>query len=76
PFIRTIFVTPPSLVRALSYLGGWLLRARRYDLTIDYDQYYCLSELIAGMSACCAVFRTSLKGRKFSMSVEYDPLLN
>lgn len=76
PFIRTIFVTPPSLVRALTYLGGWLFRARRYDLTIDYDQYYCISELIAGMSACSAGFRTSLKGTTFSLSVEYDPLLN
>lgn len=76
PFIRTIFVTPPSFARVLAYLAGWLIKARRYDLAIDYDQYYCISELVAGRSAYSAGFKTSLKGTTFSLSIEYEPLLN
>lgn len=76
PYLNAIHVLPSGTVNVMLYLVSMLARARRYDLIIDYDQYYRVSELISSFGRANAGFKAPLKGSTFSISVKYDPYIN
>lgn len=49
---------------------------KKYDLIIDFDQYYKISEFIAIQGKYSIGFHTGKKGFKFSKAIKYDPNLN
>jgi ADP-heptose:LPS heptosyltransferase len=75
-FIHHTYVLPRSLGATFPYLVRMLLGSHRYDLVIDFDQYYRVSELISAFAKATAGFRTGLKGSTFAVSVDYAPNLN
>ncbi|QWE10889.1 glycosyltransferase family 9 protein [Polynucleobacter sp. es-EL-1] len=75
-FIHEIIIFPLNIFRALIFLPSLIFKIKKYDLVIDCDQYYALSELIALFSRRSVGFSTPIKGSNFSHSISYDPLLN
>lgn len=76
PFIHRIYILPTSSIRLLVFFIRQIFYFRRYDLIIDFDQYYRISELISFLGKSNAGFSTPLKGRKYSLSISYNPLRN
>jgi ADP-heptose:LPS heptosyltransferase len=75
-FISKIHAIPKSTINTLIYLIRFLIKARGYDLIIDYDQYYRVSELISAFGKRSAGFQAPLKGNSFNIKTIYDPMLN
>ncbi len=76
PFIEQRIIMP---VKPLP-LAGFLLKRwrelRQYELILDFDQYYRISEILAAFGRNCAGFSTPLKGRTFPLAEVYDPARN
>lgn len=75
-FIRRVYVLPTSPFNLLVFFIRHGFALCRYDLVIDFDQYYRISELISFLGKANAGFSTPLKGEKFSLSIQYDPVRN
>lgn len=73
PFIDQFYVITPSIRGFLALL--FFLWKNPVDVTVDFDQYYLSSELMAFLwgRASSVGYRTPLKGRSFALPVEYDP---
>lgn len=52
------------------------VRKNKYDLIIDFDQKYLISEAISQFGDDSIGFKTSYKGFHHSYTVEYDPIAN
>ena len=76
PFLGAIHVLPNSVLQVVFYLLSFMAKASKYDLIVDYDQYYRISELISAFGNLNAGFEAPLKGGSFAVSVHYEPLLN
>ncbi|WP_108507843.1 glycosyltransferase family 9 protein [Polynucleobacter acidiphobus] len=76
PFIHNIYILPTSPFHLFTFLIKNTFNFCKYDLIIDFDQYYRFSELISFFGKVNAGFVTPLKGRKFSLSIPYDPIRN
>lgn len=76
PFIRHVYIMPTQPLKLLFFFIRNFFYFRRYDLIIDYDQYYKISELISFLGKTNAGFTTPLKGEKYSLSIHYDPYRN
>lgn len=72
-FIRRTMVLPTGAAALLKFLLGHFSALRRYDLIVDFDQYYQFSEFIAYLGRGSAGFQAPLKGKTFQWSVDYDP---
>jgi len=75
-FLRSIIIVPTRLGQLLVFMPTLAWKCRRYELIIDLDQYYSLSEMLAWFGRNSVGFNTPLKGSLFSLAVEYDPHLN
>jgi len=73
PYLRSILLLPtnPALTIIFLIFRSWNFRA--YDLIIDYDQYYRISELLAFFGRINVGFSAPLKGNSFLCSVKYSP---
>ncbi|RYZ75566.1 MAG: glycosyltransferase family 9 protein, partial [Proteobacteria bacterium] len=73
-FIRKIYAIPSSkgFVGSALYFVEFLTKIRRYDLLVDFDQYYRVSELVALLGKSSAGFLTPIKGRFYDLNSEYD----
>lgn len=76
PFIAQTHLLPTSIKPLLGFLAGFLPKMRRYDVVVDFDQYYQISELVAWFGRRTAGFDAPLKGRTFHWSVPYDAGMN
>lgn len=76
PFIRHVYIMPTHPLNLLFFFIRNFFYFRRYDLIIDFDQYYRVSELISFLGKSNAGFSTPLKGEKYSLSIHYDPHRN
>lgn len=72
PFIHRTLVLPTAPLPLGRVLAGLLFQMRGYDLVVDADQYYRISELIAYLGRSSAGFKAPLKGRTFALSADYD----
>jgi ADP-heptose:LPS heptosyltransferase len=52
------------------------VRKTKYDLIIDFDQKYRISEAISKFGDVSVGFKTSYKGKNHSHTVDYDPISN
>jgi ADP-heptose:LPS heptosyltransferase len=75
-FLREIILVPTGIRRLLVFLPTLIGKCRRYDLIVDFDQYYSLSEMLAWLGRRSVGFRTPIKGSLFSLAVKYDASLN
>ena len=75
-FIHKIYRIPTSFFSATIFLASFLFKCRKYDLVIDYDQYYRVSEFVSNFGKVNVGFKTNLKGNTFLMAESYDPLKN
>lgn len=71
--IDVIGLTPFYLLKLLVTA---LHNNKNYDLIIDFDQYYLLSELISRDSKVSIGFDTILKGSTFTHSIKYSSIKN
>jgi ADP-heptose:LPS heptosyltransferase len=76
PFIDQFYVITPSIRGVLALL--FFLWKNPVDVTVDFDQYYLSSELMAFLwgRGNSIGYHTPLKGRSFALPVEYDPQNN
>ena len=70
-FIHRIIVLPTTMFGLMTFLVKRIRDLLRYDLIIDADQYYQISELISKMGKYSAGFGTPLKGKTFSVRHAY-----
>jgi ADP-heptose:LPS heptosyltransferase len=76
PFLHRIHLMPVNTLKLIWFIFRFFQKVRRFQLIIDYDQYYQISELISCFGKINAGFLTDLKGRSFAISERYRPLLN
>jgi len=76
PYLRRILLMPSSPIGGLVFVLRNFATLRNYDLIIDYDQSYRISELMALLGRGSAGFSTHRKGRRFSVRVEYGAATN
>ena len=76
PFLNATLIVPTTARALLTWMPKLLFSMRQYDIVMDFDQYYHLSELLSGFGKTSAGFLTALKGKTFSLSLPYDPQLN
>ncbi|KUM03988.1 glycosyltransferase family 9 protein [Chromobacterium subtsugae] len=76
PFLHDTLIVPTQVRALLAWLPRLLFAIRKYDIVMDFDQYYHLSELLSRCGKTSAGFSTALKGKTFSLSIPYDPQLN
>jgi len=67
---------PRGIIKTIIYLLKFMIKSRGYDLIIDYDQYYRVSELISSFGMRSAGFHAPLKGNSFDIYKDYEPKLN
>ena len=76
PFINHVIVMPTSFKEIPFFVMGFLKKIREYDIVIDYEQYYQVSELFSYLGKASAGFSAPLKGKTFSIRVPYEQFLN
>ncbi|OHX13824.1 hypothetical protein BI347_10100 [Chromobacterium sphagni] len=76
PFLHDTLIVPTHARALLVWLPKLFYAIRKYDIVMDFDQYYHLSELLSCGGKISAGFITSLKGKTFSLAIPYDPQLN
>lgn len=75
-FIKKTILLPTKRIEIIVFFVRQILQFRRYDLIIDFDQYYQVSELIARFGKISAGFEAPLKGKTFLITSKYQPDLN
>jgi ADP-heptose:LPS heptosyltransferase len=75
-FIKKTIVIPMEPIKLLQFFTGNTFIARSYDMVIDFEQYYKISELIATLGCESYGFHTNLKGKGFDYSVDYQDRIN
>jgi ADP-heptose:LPS heptosyltransferase len=75
PFIRTILIMPTSWLQLIKF-SLKMRFLKDYDLIIDFDQYYQVSEIISTFGKTSAGFMAPLKGATFAISCKYNDQLN
>ena len=75
-FISNVVLVPTSPLALLIFVIIYFSRWGRYDLIIDFDQYYFISELFAYAGKSSTGFSTELKGSTFSRCLSYAPTEN
>ena len=64
--------SPKFIIKMVfSYFFG-----KKVDVAIDFDQYYSVSELLSTFAENSFGYRTNLKGKSFSKTINYDTQLN
>ncbi|AUH52564.1 heptosyltransferase [Chromobacterium sp. ATCC 53434] len=76
PFLNKTIILSTSLRDIFISGVRILLSLRRYDLIIDFDQYYRVSELLSYFGKINAGFDAPLKGSAFAIKIPYDPGIN
>lgn len=71
-FLKNTLLLPVSPHRMPLFFFKHFRKLRSYDLVIDFDQYYRVSELIAFCGRSSAGFHAPLKGRTFSLAQSYE----
>lgn len=71
-----VIILPTKPIKLLFFLFSFFLQKSKYDLIIDFDQYYSISEIMAYKGKSSSGFLTPLKGQTFSVSFPYDPIKN
>jgi ADP-heptose:LPS heptosyltransferase len=74
--ISNILILPTTPFKLINFLYKFIINWGQYDLIIDFDQYYLISELLAYTGRASIGFSTRLKGSTFSLSLPYDPVKN
>ena len=76
PFIDKIVTLIPVRRSTIPFLVQILFHP--YDLSIDFDQYYQISEIISFIASHGnnVGFRTKLKGKSMVKFIDYDPMIN
>lgn len=72
PFLNKIILLPTNLLKIIQFLPFFLIKLFRYDLIVDCDQYYRVSELLSNLAPINSGFLSPLKGKSFSIQQEYD----
>lgn len=72
PFIKSIYIVPANPLGALFFLARRVPLLRSYDLVVDFDQYYRVSELVSYFGRYSAGFSAPLKGGTFGVVAQYD----
>lgn len=75
-FLDNIIVMPTNLFGLIKFLLRYFFTLCKYDLIIDCDQYYQISELLSYFGKASAGFKTPLKGSSFSFFEPYNESLN
>ena len=75
-FLNSTILLPTINFSIFTTLIKKLWKFRGYDLIIDFDQYYQVSELLARCGKVSAGFDAPLKGGSFTMKLTYEPELN
>lgn len=75
-FIGSTYVLPTTLLSSIRFLLAIIWNARKYDLIIDFDQSYRISEFIGRMGQVNAGFKTKLKGNTVSLLAPYRVVQN
>lgn len=75
-FINEIMIMPTNPLLAVRYIVKNKGYFSDFDLIIDFDQYYAISELISLFGKISVGFRTSLKGASYDYSLNYAPFIN
>ncbi|WP_434630386.1 glycosyltransferase family 9 protein [Chromobacterium sp. CV08] len=76
PFLNKIIILQTSIRNIFTSGLRIFLSLRKYDLIIDFDQYYRVSELLSHFGAVNAGFEAPLKGSAFTIKIPYDPDIN
>ncbi|AXK39035.1 glycosyltransferase family 9 protein [Crenobacter cavernae] len=71
-FLKDTLLLPVSPHGMLLFFFKHFRKLRSYDLVIDFDQYYRISELIAFCGRSSAGFHAPLKGRTFALALDYE----
>ncbi len=71
-FINKIYVLPTSLFKIIVFFPRFFYALLKFDLVIDCDQYYQISELVSYFGRVSIGFKTAIKGASFSISLPYD----
>ena len=72
-FLNKTIILPITKFAAILFVLRSFWQFRRYDLIIDFDQYYQISELLARCGKLSAGFDAPLKGRTFGIKEPYHP---
>lgn len=72
PFLGKRYVLPTSPFNLIVFFAKNWVALSQYDLIIDFDQYYRISELLSFFGKNNAGFCTPLKGGKFCIVRRYD----
>ncbi len=75
-FLDNIIVMPTNLFGLIKFIVKYFFTLSKYDLIIDCDQYYQISELLSYFGKSSVGFKTPLKGSSFSFFEFYDETRN
>ncbi len=71
-FIKKIYVLPTDIFKMVVFFPRFFYVLLKFDLVIDCDQYYKVSELISYFGRVSIGFKTKIKGTSFGISLPYD----
>jgi ADP-heptose:LPS heptosyltransferase len=71
-FIKKIYVLPTNIFKTIIFFPRFFYVLLKFDLVIDCDQYYQISELISYFGRVSIGFKTGIKGTSFGISLPYD----
>jgi ADP-heptose:LPS heptosyltransferase len=71
-FIKKIYVLPTSIFKMIVFSPRFFYALLKFDLVIDCDQYYQISELVSYFGKVSIGFKTAIKGASFGISLPYD----
>lgn len=71
-FIKKIYVLPTNIFKTIIFFPRFFYVLLKFDLVIDCDQYYQVSELISYFGRVSVGFKTGIKGTSFGIALSYD----
>jgi ADP-heptose:LPS heptosyltransferase len=75
-FLNAIHLLPVNPIGLLWFLVRFVPKLRSYELIIDYDQYYQISEIFSYLGRTSAGFHAPLKGKTFAIQETYQAFRN
>lgn len=76
PFLSSVITLKTSIFGLITSLIPLLFQIKKYDLVVDFDQYYRISEIFARLGRVSAGFDAPLKGATFTIKAPYREELN
>lgn len=76
PYLNRIEVISLNHVSLIYDIVVLIRKLKSYDIIIDYDQYYSISEILAYLGKNNAGFNAPLKGKTYDIQELYQPFRN